>query len=529
MNRGKLPMNILSVFLGHNASMTVAKDGVILEVLEFERITNVKNGGCLAQVGVKNPKLIISTIKNNLKSRYNIDHFDLLLMNHLDMLFLKKHHFTTDTQILDFFDAKAFQLVHHQHGHMACAFYQSNFQSVKGVSFDGGGCDGNFNIFECNRQTGIKQLHYIPNHTLGMRLAELGQYSMSIKKERDFWVDGGLVYPGKIMGLVPYGKVQEAWLPAFKEFYTGVYYSDLNENFKKLKTELNLPDVFEGQLEADLLATSQHMFEMKFDELVRPFFQHESSFIVTGGSALNIINNERLRQERNIFVPPNPSDAGLSLGFMLDHLKPHKAFDGTYMGPPVWDAHLLPEYIEKYNGKPYVFDDIIHDLLAGKIIGVVRGRSELGPRALGNRSILCHAAVPGMKDILNQKVKNRESYRPFSPVCREEDTHKFFDTKGPSRWMSFCPTVKPEHQQVLSSITHVDGTARLQTVNSSENDWLYYLLYRMSEFHSHPVLLNTSFNIAGKPILNTYRDALWMLENTQMDGLILEDIYIKKT
>jgi len=95
--------------------------------------------------------------------------------------------------------------------------------------------------------------------------------------------------------------------------------------------------------------------------------------------------------------------------------------------------------------------------------------------------------------------------------------------------MSFCPTVKPEHQQVLSSITHVDGTARLQTVNSSENDWLYYLLYRMSEFHSHPVLLNTSFNIAGKPILNTYRDALWMLENTQMDGLILEDIYIKKT
>jgi carbamoyltransferase len=444
------------------------------------------------------------------------------------MLFLKKHHFTSDAQILKFFDAKEFKLIHHQHGHMACAFYQSDFQYVKGVSFDGGGSDGNFNIFECSRDTGISQIGYIPNHTLGMRLSELGQYSTSIKKEKDFWVDGGLVYPGKIMGLAPYGKVREEWLPVFEEFYTGVYYQDLHENYKKLKAELNLPDVFEGELEADLLATSQRMFEIKFDKLVRPYFQNEGSFIITGGAALNIINNERMRKERNIFVPPNPNDAGLSLGFMLDYLKPKTAVDATYLGPPAWDSHTLPEYVEKYNGTLYSFDEIIRELLAGKIIGVVRGRSELGPRALGNRSILCHAAVPGMKDILNQKVKNRESYRPFAPVCREEDAYKFFDTKGPSRWMSFCPSVKMEHREALASITHVDGTARLQTVSQEQNDWLYHLLYRFSEFHTHPVLLNTSFNIAGKPILNTYRDAIWMLENTQMDGVILEDYYIKK-
>jgi carbamoyltransferase len=508
--------------------MTIARDGKILEVLEFERITNVKNGGCLAQVGVKNPKYIMTIVKENLMSRYDIEHFDLLLFNQLDMLFLKKHHFTSDTQILKFFDAKEFKLIHHQHGHMACAFYQSDFQYVKGVSFDGGGSDGNFNIFECSRDTGISQIGYIPNHTLGMRLSELGQYSTSIKKEKDFWVDGGLVYPGKIMGLAPYGKVREEWLPAFEQFYTGVYYQDLNENYKKLKAELNLPDTFQGTLEADLLATSQRMFEIKFDKLVRPYFQNEGSFIITGGSALNIINNERMRKERNIFVPPNPNDAGLSLGFMLDYLKPKTAVDATYLGPPAWDSHTLPEYVEKYNGKLYSFDEIVRELMAGKIIGVVRGRSELGPRALGNRSILCHAAVSGMKDILNQKVKNRESFRPFAPVCREEDAYKFFDTKGPSRWMSFCPAVKMEHRQVLASITHVDGTARLQTVNQEQNDWLYHLLYRFSEFHTHPVLLNTSFNIAGKPILNTYRDAIWMLENTQMDGVILEDYYIKK-
>ena len=525
-------MYILSTYLGHNASMTISKNGEILEVVEFERMTNVKNGGCLAQVGVKNPKLIITLVKDYLKGKYNIKYFDLLLFNHLDITMLRKHHFTSDKELLKFFDCERYELVHHQHGHMACAFYQSDLQYSKGCSFDGGGSDGNFNIFECDREKGITEITKIQNHTLGMRLSELGQYTKSIRRERDFWVDGGLVYPGKIMGLSSYGNVREEWLDAFKEFYTGVYNSNhrdgLNANYNILKNKLNLPDEYEGQLEYDLVATSQRMFEMKFDELVRPYFQNEPNFLLSGGSALNILNNQRLNQERNIFVPPNPNDAGLSLGFMLDYLKPKKAFDGTFVGPEVWDKHTLSEHIDKYNGKPLILDELVQDLIAGKIIGVVRGGSELGPRALGHRSILCHAAVPGMKDILNKKVKNREPFRPFAPVCREDDAWKFFEMRGSCKWMSFCPPVKPEYHEALKSITHVDGTARLQTVSGLESNFMYYLLTRLQESHEYPVLLNTSFNIAGKPILNTYRDAIWMLENTEMDGVILEDYYIKK-
>lgn len=525
-------MYILSTYLGHNASMTVSKDGTILEVLEFERFTNVKNGGCLAQVGVKDPKLIMTLAKNYLKEKYKIKFFDLLLFNHLDITMLRKHHFTSDKELLKFFDCERYELVHHQHGHMACAFYQSNLQYSKGCSFDGGGSDGNFNVFECDRKTGIKQLAYIPNHTLGMRLSELGQYTKSIRRERDFWVDGGLVYPGKIMGLSSFGNVREEWLEAFHEFYTGVYNTNdpngLNENYVKLKAKLNLPDEYEGQLEYDLVATSQRMFEIKFEELVGQYYKNEPNFLLSGGSALNILLNQKLRNERNIFVPPNPNDAGLSLGFMLDYLKPQTAVDATYLGPEVWDKHTLPEILEKFNGRPLNLDNLIQDLMNGKIIGVVRGGSELGPRALGHRSILCHAAVPGMKDTLNRKVKNREPFRPFAPVCREEDSWKFFNTRGPSKWMSFCPPVKEEHREALQSITHVDGTARLQTVNANDTSFMYYLLTRLSEYHQYPVLLNTSFNIAGKPILNTYRDAVWMLENTQMDGLVLEDYYIKK-
>jgi carbamoyltransferase len=525
-------MNILSLYLGHNASMTVSIDSVVLEVVEFERFTNIKNSGAIAHTGLKTPLVVITLIKEYLMQKYQIKHFDLLLCNHDDIFNLRKKYFSCEKEMLKFLNASRYELVHHQHGHMACAFYQSNFQYSKGCSFDGGGSDGNFNIFECSRKTGIKQITSIHNHTLGMRYSEFGNYTKSIKKQKNFWVDGGLEYPGKLMGLASYGTVQEEWLPAFHEFYTGVYYgNDFNKNYKKLKNTLNFPDEYEGQLEYDIVATAQRMFELKFDELVRPYFGDQEQFLLSGGCALNITNNQRLRNERKIFVPPNPHDGGLSLGFMLDYLKPSTAYDGTYAGPPVWDHFMLGEYVEKYNGTTYTFSEIVDDLIAGKIIGVVRGRSELGPRALGNRSIICHAAVPGMKDIINNKVKNREPYRPFAPVCRVDDAAKFFHVNGfnENRWMTFCPKVKDEYKEVLGSITHVDGTARLQTIKDFQNDWVYLLLTTLQDKNPYPVLLNTSFNIAGKPILNSYRDAIWMLENTKMDGLILENYYIKKT
>lgn len=524
-------MNILSIYLGHNASMTISIDSNILEVVEFERFVNIKNAGAVAHTRLNRPLEIISLIKEYLMKKYRVRHFDLLVCNHDDIFNLRKQYFSSEKEMLRFFDAEKYELVHHQHGHMACAFYQSDFQYSKGCSFDGGGSDGNFNIFECDRKNGIKQVSIIPNHTLGMRYSEFGTYAKSIRKQENFWVDGGLVYPGKLMGLGSYGNVREEWLPAFHKFYTGTYHgTDFNVNYKTLQSELGFPDEYDGQLEYDIVATAQRMFELKFDELVRPYFGNENQFLLSGGCAMNIVNNQRLRKERQIFVPPNPHDGGLSLGFMLDYLKPEKAYDGTYAGPPVWDHFMLGEYVEKYNGSSYTFDEIVDDLLAGKIIGVVRGGSELGPRALGNRSIICHAAVPGMKDIINKKVKNRESYRPFAPVCRVDDAWRFFNLDGfnENRWMTFCPTVKDEHKEALGSITHVDGTARLQTVKDFQHEWFYFVLTRLQEKHPYPVLLNTSFNIAGKPILNTYRDAIWMLENTQMDGLILEDYYIKK-
>ena len=133
-----------------------------------------------------------------------------------------------------------------------------------------------------------------------------------------------------------------------------------------------------------------------------------------------------------------------------------------------------------------------------------------------------------MKDTLNAKVKHREWYRPFAPVVRLEDVDEYFNTNIESRWMNYCPTVKDSYKKSLNAITHVDGTARVQTVTKDQNPWLYDLLTRFKQKTGVGVLLNTSFNVDGKPILNTYKDAFYVYENTEMDGLYLEDSYIKK-
>jgi carbamoyltransferase len=254
---------------------------------------------------------------------------------------------------------------------------------------------------------------------------------------------------------------------------------------------------------------------------------------MAGGCGLNILLNTRLVQEFNkkVFVGPNPNDCGIALGLMLNELKPEQPIDVTYSGLELMDMGSLTHFIQNsYNTVTSYFDinKMTDDLIEGRIIGVARGKAEHGPRALGNRSILCNPSIANMKEILNEKVKHREWYRPFAPVVRLEDVSKYFEWEGDSRWMSFCPLVKEEWREKLQAITHVDGTARVQTVTRDENEWLYDLLTEMDAKTGVGVLLNTSFNVDGSPILSTLKDAFTILEKTQLDGLLIEDYYILK-
>ena len=164
----------------------------------------------------------------------------------------------------------------------------------------------------------------------------------------------------------------------------------------------------------------------------------------------------------------------------------------------------------------------------GKIGGIIKGYSEVGPRALGNRSIICDPSFPEMKDIINAKVKFREWFRPFAPVCREEDKDLYFDNAFDSEYMSYAPHVKVEYRKVFPSITHEDGTARLQTVTKEQNTLFYDILTELKERGNPAVIMNTSFNIKGKPILTSIEDSFYVLENTELDFIIVDNLIFFK-
>jgi carbamoyltransferase len=289
----------------------------------------------------------------------------------------------------------------------------------------------------------------------------------------------------------------------------------------------------EGQEAWDLAKTSQIAFEEITLELIKPFLDEYPNIplIMVGGCALNILFNTRLKEEldRPVFVPPNPNDCGIASGLLLSKMKPERAIDLTYAGIPILDEENLWSVLEhNWRSEPLNIDNLVDFIISGKIVGVARGNSEHGPRALGNRSIICDPTKPDMKDILNAKVKHREWYRPFAPVVRLEDVSKYFEFEGESRWMGFCPKVREEWRETLVSITHVDGTARVQTVTKEQNPWLYDLLTKFEEKTGVGVLLNTSFNVDGKPILSTLRDALEVYNKTELDALVLQNYFIRK-
>jgi len=163
-----------------------------------------------------------------------------------------------------------------------------------------------------------------------------------------------------------------------------------------------------------------------------------------------------------------------------------------------------------------------------KIVGWFQGRMEFGPRALGNRSILANAANPDMKDILNEKVKLREGFRPFAPSVLLDKEDEYFDLGHESPYMLLVGHTREEKRRILPSVTHVDGTARIQTVSRESNPLYYDLIKEFEKQTGVAVIINTSFNIRGEPIVCTPQDAYNCFKNTDIDYLVMENFFIKK-
>ena len=243
-----------------------------------------------------------------------------------------------------------------------------------------------------------------------------------------------------------------------------------------------------------------------------------------------------------IYIPPNPGDAGGSIGSAVTSLKRkinkniilknYSYLGNKYSSKDIERYILNNNELIKFKIEKNNEEDLINKtasfLTESKIIGWFQGRMEWGPRALGNRSILADARNPKIKDIINLKIKRRESFRPFAPSVLSEFSNDWFEINKEVPYMSEVYPVKFEKQKILPAITHVDGTGRLQTVKKQDNERYYDLIFKFYQLTSVPVILNTSFN-ENEPIVRNPQEAINCFLRTNMDILVLEDWIIRRS
>jgi carbamoyltransferase len=269
-----------------------------------------------------------------------------------------------------------------------------------------------------------------------------------------------------------------------------------------------------------------------------------SNLCMAGGVALNCVANGRILREagyKDLWIQPAAGDAGGSLGVAV-YLN-HKLSGGANKREYVMrNAYLGPEYSQEetrgfLESRGVAFEEMDDDALVGtvarllaenNVIGWYRGRMEFGPRALGSRSILANASHPQMKDILNEKIKHREQFRPFAPAVLLEEASTYFDIEPgcESPYMLLVAPVREEYRELLPAITHVDGTARLQTVTAQENGLYYRVIQEFYRLTEVPVIVNTSFNVRGEPIVCTPAEAYNCFSHTDMDYLVLNNCLV---
>ena len=296
---------------------------------------------------------------------------------------------------------------------------------------------------------------------------------------------------------------------------------------------------------ADLAASGQAAYAILADRILCESADgSDGNLILGGGCALNSSYNGtiagRMGYDR-LFVPPAPADDGNAVGAaLLSWMESAQTsrvpvLPATpYLGSVAATAAL--SRLDALGGIARVSDasagseDRVAELLAeGKIVGVMRGRAEFGPRALGNRSILADPRPADMKDRINRLVKGREPYRPFAPVVCEEDVADWFDNPQPAPYMSVTLSWREDRRTLVPAVVHADGTGRLQTVSPDNAPWMHGVVRRFGERTGVPIVLNTSFNIMGKPIVHSPEDALAVFMTSGIDAVVIETTLIEKS
>ncbi len=454
-----------------------------------------------------------------------------------------------------------FHKVGHHRSHLASAFYVSPFQEAAVLSLDGFG-DFVSGMRAVGRDLDLEILDEVGfPHSLGLFYNAITQY-LGFPKYGEEW---------KVMGLAPYGKpafveqlrklvrpvpggryaldtsyfvhtsegVDMSWADGSPRL--GRLYSDKLVQLLGPPRDPEDPDFF-GKW-ADVAQSAQVVYEEVFFHVVNDLHRRTKlpCLALAGGCALNSVANGKILERtpfKKVFVQPASGDDGTAIGaaFWVEHavLRRPRAYvmDHAYTGPS-YDDRVVQAAIEKarkggwdeaidvyHLGDADLFRDVASAVAAGKVVGWFQGAMEFGPRALGNRSIVADPRRGDMKDILNTRIKHRETYRPFAPSVLEERVGTWFERSEPSPFMLMVYEVRPEQRAKVPAITHVDGTGRLQTVSARTNPRYHALIAEFERQTGVGMVLNTSFN-EHEPIVASPADAIACYLKTRMDVLAL--------
>jgi carbamoyltransferase len=469
------------------------------------------------------------------------------------------------TSSIDFDPAKVkarFWNVEHHRAHLASSFFLSPFEEASCLTIDGFG-DFVSTMFARGKGNRIEVEDWVEfPHSLGQLYTACTQYI-------------GFGHYGdeyKVMGLAPYG--EPAYLDAFREivrlrkngkFELNLDYFVHHSKGVEMQWENGAPEI--GPLYSDAwierfgpvrgkgepLEKRHHDLARSLQAMAEEVYFHAigrlaaapdrpRALCLAGGCAYNSVANGKILDRtpfEDLHIHPAAGDAGTAVGaaFWVWHqeLDRPRGFElrHAYWGPEYSDARvrealgaagLAHEWIED---PATLCERTVERIEAGDVVGWFQGRSEWGPRALGNRSIVVDPRRPDMKDILNERIKRREAFRPFAPSILLERTAEYFEHSHPVPFMLQVYTIRPEKRAEIPAVTHVDGTGRLQTVSERENPLYHRLIRAFGERTGTPILLNTSFN-ENEPVVNRPEEAIECFQRTRMDVLVVGKAFVRK-
>ena len=574
-------MYILGINAFHgDSSACLLKDGIVLCATEEERFRRIKHWAgfpseairfCLSDAGISISDIDHVTISRDPKANFSKKIIHTLknrvgIKSIIDRLLNSKKVGSIQSELANLFNVKESDIsakvhnIEHHRSHIASAFFASRFKKSAILSIDGFG-DFTSTMTSIGTDNKIKVLDSVNYpHSLGVFYTTVTQF-LGFQNYGDEY---------KVMGLAPYGeakylkelseivkKTDNGFFKLnkkyFKHFKEGVA---MDWESGKPKIESLFTEEWENlffksrkkgddldQCHIDLATSVQRFTEDMIFHILTKLHQKTGleNICITGGVAQNSVANGKILSNtpfKNMYVPSAGHDAGTSIGsalYLYNHILDKERLSEiktAYFGRKSSEVEIISclhkkgVEFERLNDNE-LFERVSEKLIDGGVIGWFQGRSEFGPRALGHRSILVDPRRKDAKDLLNEKIKRRESFRPFAPSILEEYVKEYFVQNDEVPFMEKVYDIKKEKHSEIPAVTHVDGTGRLQSVNKNISPRYYRLISEFQRKSGVPILLNTSFN-ENEPIVNKPEEALDCFLRTKMDMLVMENIIVER-